>query len=99
VVQGLNVFEVITAERIVAQVSTDYPLDSGRKGEVGNPGKANYPYVTFLGTHFDNVRVNGGLLTIKLNLGMIGDRDKEDTSYLTHRDFLDRVRRQTEKIL
>jgi len=97
VVEGLNVFEVITADRIVAQVSTDYPMDSGRKDKDGRTEHANYPHVTFLGTHFDNVRVNGGLLTLKLNLGIIGEREG-DTSYLSHRSFLDRARKQTERI-
>ena len=97
VVEGLNVFEVITADRIVAQVSTDYPMDSGRKDKDGRTEHANYPHVTFLGTHFDNVRVNGGLLTLKLNLGILGEREG-DTSYLSHRSFLDRARKQTERI-
>jgi len=97
VVEGLNVFEVITADRIVAQVATDYPLDSGRKDKDGRTEQANYPHVTFLGTHFDNVRVNGGMLSLKLNLGMIGEREG-DTSYLSHRSFLDRARKQTERI-
>ncbi len=92
VIEGLNVFEVITADRIVAQVSTDYPMDNGRNEH------ANYPHVTFLGTHFDHVRVNGSHLTIKLNLGMIGDRAKEDKSYLSNAAFLDRVQRQNERI-
>lgn len=91
VVEGLSVFEVITADRIVAQVSTDYPLDNG------NNESAHFPHVTFLGTHFDNVRVNGGLLTLKLNLGIIGEREG-DTSYLSHRSFLDRAREQTKRI-
>jgi hypothetical protein len=96
VVEGLNVFEVITANRVVAQVSTDYPLDSGRRGRDGSPEPANYPHVTFLGTHFDSVLVNGGLLTIKLDLGMIGEREG-DKSYLSHRDFLKRVKEQNEQ--
>jgi hypothetical protein len=91
VVEGLSVFEVITADRIVAQVSTDYPVDNGQDENT------SFPHVTFLGTHFDNVRVNGGLLTLKLNLGIIGEREG-DTSYLSHRSFLDRAREQTKKI-
>jgi hypothetical protein len=97
VIERLNVFEVITADRVVAQVSTDYPLDSGRKDKDGKTEQTNYPHVTFLGTHFDNVRVNGGMLTVKLNLGIVGEREG-DTSYLSHRSFLDRARKQTEKI-
>jgi hypothetical protein len=97
VVEGLNVFEVVTAERVVAQVSTDYPADSGRKGKDGKPEPANYPHLTFLGTQFNNVQVNGGLLTLKLNLGMMGEREG-DTSYLAHRGFLERAGAQAEKV-
>jgi hypothetical protein len=97
VVEGLSVFEVITVDRVVAQVSTDYPVDSGRKSKDGQTESANFPHVTFLGSHFDNVRVNGGLLTLKLNLGIVGEREG-DTSYLSHRSFLDRAREQTKKI-
>lgn len=92
VMEGLNVFDVISAERIVAQVSTDYPLDNGRGG------LAYYPHVTFLGSQFDHLRVNGGLLTLKLNLGIIGERSKDDKSYLSEEGFRERVRRQTERI-
>jgi len=91
VIEGLNVFEVITAERVVAQVATDYPMDNGHNEHT------NYPHVTFLGTHFDNVRVNGGLLTLKLNFEMIGEREG-DTSYLSHRGFLRRIKNQTAKV-
>src|ERR1035437_9466457 len=42
VVEGLNVLDVVTADRVVGQVATEHPLD----GFV--------PHVTFLGTHFEN---------------------------------------------
>jgi len=48
VIEGLNVFEVITADRMVAQVSTEHALASG-----------HVPKVTFLGTRFENLRVAG----------------------------------------
>ena len=96
VLEGLNVFEVITADRAVAQVAIDYPLDSGRKNKDGHAEPANYPHVTFLGTQYNNVRVSGGLLTIKLNLGVLGEREG-DTSYLSHGGFLKNVRQQHER--
>ena len=37
------------------------------------------------------------LLTLKLNFEMIGEREG-DTSYLSHRSFLDRAREQTKRI-
>jgi hypothetical protein len=96
VLEGLNVFEVITADRVVAQVAIDYPLDSGRKNKDGHIEPANYPHVTLLGTQYNNVRVSGGLLTIKLNLGIVGEREG-DTSYLAHGGFLKNVRQQNER--
>src|ERR1700728_1102099 len=45
VIEGFNVFDVVTADRIVAQISTEHPLD----GYV--------PEVTFLGTRFENLQI------------------------------------------
>ena len=47
VVDDLNVLEVLTADRVVGQIITDYPLE----GYV--------PAVSFLGTRFDNLRIAG----------------------------------------
>jgi hypothetical protein len=56
VVEGLNVHEVITADRLVAQISTEHPLEG------------NYPRVTFLGTRFDNLKVAGCPIDVTLDL-------------------------------
>ena len=48
VVEGLNVFEIITADRVVSQVSTNHPYENG-----------HVPHVTFLGTQFKNLQVSG----------------------------------------
>jgi hypothetical protein len=45
VVEDLNVLNVVTADRVVAQISTTHI-----------PGQAS-PHVTFLGTHFENLRI------------------------------------------
>ena len=45
VLEDFNILDVVTADRVVAQVSTEHPLD----GDV--------PTVTFLGTRFDNLRI------------------------------------------
>ena len=47
VIEGLNVLDIVTADRIVAQISTDHP-------PVGY-----VPTVTFLGTRFENLRIAG----------------------------------------
>jgi hypothetical protein len=88
VVEGLNVFEVITVDRIVSQVSTDHPYENG-----------HFPHVTFLGSQFDNLRANGGLLTTRLNLGICGQRPRDDTSYLSDRGFLTRAKEHLGKIV
>jgi hypothetical protein len=87
IVGGLNVFEIITADRLVSQVSTDHPYENGHE-----------PQVTFLGTQFENLRVSGfpGLLT--LDFGICGDRPSDDRSYFQDPNFLGRVKEQTERI-
>jgi len=88
IIEGFNVFEVITADRIVSQVSTDHAY-----GEEGH-----FPSVTFLGTKFENLRVSGFPVTLELDYGVCGDRPSGNRSYLDNFDFLDRVRERTEGI-
>src|SRR3979411_2284067 len=87
IMEGLNVFEVITADRMVSQVSTEHPLENG-----------HFPHVTFLGTQFNNLRVSGFPVTLKLNFGICGKKPEGDRSYLRDADFLKSVRKQTESI-
>jgi len=87
ILEGLNVFEVITADRLVSQVSTEHPYDDG-----------HFPHVTFLGTQFDNLRVSGFPVTLKINLGICGERPKDNRSYLEDSTFLEEVRKQTASI-
>ncbi|HEX6805494.1 MAG TPA: hypothetical protein VF133_17570 [Terriglobales bacterium] len=60
VVEGLNVLNVITADRVVAQIATEHPPDG------------YIPTVTFVGTHFQNLCVSGCELKPVLNLGICG---------------------------
>ena len=83
VIEGLNVFEVITADRVVSQVSTEHPVTNG-----------HVPRVTFLGTRFENFRVGGYPVQIELDLGICGSKPDGDKPYLQDRGFLDRVQRQ-----
>jgi len=87
ILEGFNVFETITADRLVSQVSTDHPYTDG-----------HVPHVTFLGTQFKNLRVGGFPADLTLNLGICGDRPKGDRSYFQDLDFLRGVKEQTEKI-
>ncbi len=83
VIEGLNVLEVITADRVVAQVSTEHPVAEG-----------HVPKVTFLGTRFENLRVGGYPVEVDLDLGICGERPGDDRPYLEDNGFLDRVERQ-----
>src|SRR6266478_7755013 len=83
VIEGLNVLEVITADRVVAQVSTEHPVADG-----------HVPKVTFLGTRFENLRVGGYPVEVDLDLGICGERPGDDRPYPEDSGFLDRVERQ-----
>jgi hypothetical protein len=88
VIEGLNVFEVITADRVVAQVSTEHPVKGG-----------HVPKVTFLGTRFENLRISGYPVEVELELGICGTRPERDRTYLQEAGFLDRVEQQYAGIL
>jgi len=88
VVEGLNVFEIITADRIVSQVSTDHAYDNG-----------HVPRVTFLGTQFRGLRVSGFEVKLNLNLTFCGaDKPANNRTYLRDSKFLNAVKTQTEVI-
>jgi len=87
ILEGLNVFEIITADRLVSQVSTDHAYESG-----------HVPHVTFLGTQFANLQVGGFPLTLTLNLGICGDVPTNGKSYLQDPAFLGRAKAQTAAI-
>lgn len=57
-VEGLNVLNVVTADRVVAQISTTHFPDE------------NSPKVTFLGTHFEGLRIFRHRVFPKLNLNL-----------------------------
>lgn len=87
VIEGLNVMEVVTADRVVAQISTDHPLN----GYV--------PRVTFLGTRIENLRIAGSdPLKIHYNHMIVGDKPAEDAGYTSDSEFMKRVAGQYETI-
>ncbi|MBS1805109.1 MAG: hypothetical protein JST28_17245 [Acidobacteria bacterium] len=87
VIEGLNVMEVVTADRVVAQISTDHPLE----GYV--------PRVTFLGTRIENLRIAGSEpLKIHFNHAILGDKPANDAGYTTDSGFIQRVSGQYETI-
>jgi len=85
VLEGFNVVDIITADRVVAQVSTEHPMVEG-----------HVPTVTFLGSRFENFRIGGVPVEVELDLGICGSKPKGDRPYIEDADFLDRVERQLE---
>jgi len=92
ILEGYNVFEVITADRVVAQVSTEhpYPEPPNENGHV--------PHVTFLGSKFENLQVGGFPLMVPLNLDVCGKKPENNKSYLENQEFLSKVQKQVERI-
>ena len=55
VVEGVNLFDIVTADRIVSNMA----LEHHRNGY--------YPKVSFVGSQFENLRVNGRIITADVN--------------------------------
>jgi hypothetical protein len=87
IVEGLNVLEVITADRIVSQVSTEHALDDG-----------HVPDVTFLGTQFVNLRLSGFEIKPKFNFGICGPKPAGRTPYVLDVEFLAAAKKQVSQV-
>lgn len=88
VIEGLNVLDVVTADRVVAQISTVHPAY----------GTGQVPEVTFLGTRFDNLRIAGHKVEVDRCLDILGPKPAEDESYFDNGGVLDRIAEQYERI-
>jgi hypothetical protein len=86
-IDGYNVVDTITADRVVAQVSTEHPVTDG-----------DVPTVSFVGTRFENLRIGGFPVEVELDLTICGDKPEDDRPYLEDSGFLDRVQDQLESI-
>jgi hypothetical protein len=91
VLEGLNVFDVLTADRVVAQVATSHP-----EPQNGDPG--HVPHVAFLGTQFANLKISGYDVNVTVNPEICRERPAGDVPYLMDKDFLNEVREQADKI-
>ena len=78
VVEGLNILDVITADRVVGQIHTNYPVHQ----EGQDYKEAQVPSVSFLGTRFDNLRINGQQVEVVRCLDILGPKPAGDRSYL-----------------
>lgn len=86
VLEDFNILDVVTAERVVAQVSTEHPLDGST------------PEITFLGTRFDNLRIAGHPVRIDLDIDFFGTKPAGGKPWSRKKDFRKRVSDQYENI-
>ncbi|MGA9903311.1 MAG: hypothetical protein ACLP0H_04520 [Terriglobales bacterium] len=93
-IEGYNVVDVITADRVVAQLTTEHPMTTDLEHPI-----AHVPRVNFLGTRFENLRIGGFPIDVELDLAFCGSKPEGDRSYLQDGSFLDRVQRQLDGIL
>jgi hypothetical protein len=82
VIENVNILNIVTADRVVAQIATEHPL----KGYV--------PRISFLGTQFHNLRIAGHLIDLDLDLDIVGPKPDNDAAYTRDAGFVDRVSRQ-----
>lgn len=86
VLEGLNVLDVLTADRVVGQISTVYPENN------------SVPSVTFLGTRFENLRIDGHRVDVEQDLNIFGSKPDGDGSYFQDAGVLSRVAQQYDAI-
>jgi hypothetical protein len=86
VVEKLDICGVVTADRITAQITTEYP-------SVGY-----VPSISFNGTEFVNLKVNGNAVTPNLNLGMCSPKPANDAPYIDDAGLLGRAQAEFNNI-
>lgn len=88
VLEEYNVEDIVTADRVVAQLSTQHPTFNG-----------HVPRVNFIGTRFENLCIGGYPVKVELDLALCGERPTNNRSYLQDSGFLNRVKSQLNKII
>jgi hypothetical protein len=86
VIEGLNVLDIVTADRIVGQTITEHPL-------VGY-----VPSISFLGTRFENLRIAGHPVDLDLDLNILGPKPANDAPYTRDAALVARVSGQLNRI-
>jgi hypothetical protein len=89
VVEGLNILDVVTADRVVAQISADYPREGG------------YPRISLAGSHFENLRIAGCEAFPTLSSRLLQPKSGVDASQpqLAWPNFQQTGREQAEKLI
>ncbi len=85
-VEGLNVLDIVTADRIVGQIITEHPLE----GYV--------PTINFLGTRFENLRIAGHPVDLDLNLSVLGPKPANDAAYTRDSALIGRISSQLGRV-
>jgi hypothetical protein len=88
VIEGLNILDVVTADLVVAQISTEHPLY----------GEGYVPSITFLGTRFENLRIAGHEVKLKLCLDIFGKKPENDEPYTRSPEFVNHVAEQHARV-
>lgn len=80
VIEGLNVRDVLTADRVVGQISTEHPTHGGP------------PTVSFTGTTIENLRISGKRVELVFDLDLCAQDEKTPaTSCIKNPKFLEKV--------
>jgi hypothetical protein len=85
VLENFNVLDVVTADRIVAQVGTDYVNES------------YIPSITFLGTRFENLRIAGHPVRLELDIHVLGE-NAHNARWTENRELRERIAGQRQTI-
>jgi len=86
-VVNLNILEVVTADRLVAQIFTEHPL-------VGY-----VPRISFLATRFENLRIAGHKVDLELDRHVLGHKPENDAGYSRDAKVLESMRSHSGRIL
>jgi len=89
VVEDLNVLDVLTADRVVAQIITEHPVYDPANGQTDG-----VPSVSFLGTRFDNLRIDGHKVELERHLDILGCKPDNGRSYFEDERVLGRISQQ-----
>jgi hypothetical protein len=87
IVEGLNVLEVITADRVISQVSTEHAYHDG-----------HVPTVTFLGSQFVDLRLTGFPIYPRFNYGICCSKPADGKAYVQDESFLAAAQRQADDV-
>jgi hypothetical protein len=86
VVENINVLDILTADRVVGQITTELAFDG------------SVPSVSFIGTRFDNLRIAGEPIDIEPHLDILGPKPNNDESYFNDPGVFSRIVHQYSNI-